>query len=385
MIEKIYKKRLLSKKEEKNIAIRIERSYKNFLINIFKFPPFIKDLIKKFFNIIKKRKRLDKLIDGFFDKVIKKEKKISCISKDYLKKLRKESLRRFKKILFYFEKYNIENKEKYFQICLKTISRIRINKKILDNNFSKLRSYLIKIKKYKNNFPLSYLSFKKIYINCYKNKVVNIILKKKMVDSNIRLVISLSKKYVNKGLHFFDLTQEGNIGLMKAVNKFDFRRGFKFSTYATWWVKQSITRAISDQSRTIRIPVHMIENLNKKNINNEKFEKISSISKSPKSLDSSLGDNEKTTFNDILEDKNCDINRDILKMDLKNKVNKILLTLSERERKIIKLRFGIGIKRGLTLEKVGKIFGVTRERIRQIEFSAIRKLKHPSRSIIFKP
>ena len=268
--------------------------------------------------------------------------------------------------------------------------------------FKEIRDRLIEFSK-KMALPVG--EFKKLVNRIQKGERESRIAKKEMVEANLRLVISIAKKYTNRGLQFLDLIQEGNIGLMKAVDKFEYLRGYKFSTYATWWIRQAITRSIADQARTIRIPVHMIETINKiirtsRQILSERgreptpeelakklampldrVRKVLKISKEPVSLETPVGDEEDSSLGDFIEDQNALQPLDAsIRSNLGESTTKILATLTPREERVLRMRFGIGMNTDHTLEEVGLQFSVTRERIRQIEAKALRKLKHPSRS-----
>ena len=270
------------------------------------------------------------------------------------------------------------------------------------DEFKNIRERLIEIS---NKLGISVTDFKKLVSRVQKGEKESRIAKKEMVEANLRLVISIAKKYTNRGLQFLDLIQEGNIGLMKAVDKFEYRRGYKFSTYATWWIRQAITRSIADQARTIRIPVHMIETINKivrtqrlilsefgreatpeelaKKLRMplDKVRKVLKISKEPVSLEKPVGDEEDSSLGDFIEDtKALAPLEQAIKSNLGEATTKILSTLTPREERVLRMRFGVGMNTDHTLEEVGLQFSVTRERIRQIEAKALRKLKHPSRS-----
>jgi len=269
-------------------------------------------------------------------------------------------------------------------------------------DFSEIRERLIEFSK---KIGLTVGEFKKLVTRIQKGERESRVAKKEMVEANLRLVISIAKKYTNRGLQFLDLIQEGNIGLMKAVDKFEYRRGYKFSTYATWWIRQAITRSIADQARTIRIPVHMIETINKivrtqRQIMSEfgreptpeelakklampleKVRKVLKIAKEPVSLETPVGDEDDSSLGDFIEDKNALQPLDTaIQSNLSESTTKILASLTPREERVLRMRFGIGMNTDHTLEEVGLQFSVTRERIRQIEAKALRKLKHPSRS-----
>jgi len=306
--------------------------------------------------------------------------------------------------------------ERRFSIPVGTIMRDR--KKVQqERNRERRKFYLDRITRYEDEldrledqFQISYEDLKNLLMEVRKGEAETDRAKQDLIVANLRLVVSIAKKYTNRGLQFLDLIQEGNIGLMKAVDKFEFRRGYKFSTYATWWIRQAITRAIADQARTIRIPVHMIETINKltrttrmlvQELGREpsvaeiaermempvsKIRKIHKISQEPISLETPIGEEEDSHLGDFIEDINTISPMDsVIMQTLKEHTNKALKSLTPREEQVLKLRFGIGDGTEHTLEEVGRTFNVTRERIRQIEYKALRKLRHPTRAHLLKP
>ncbi|API86878.1 RNA polymerase sigma factor RpoD [Francisella uliginis] len=280
-----------------------------------------------------------------------------------------------------------------------------------DNIIREINNLTKQVNQFQSLMMMDIAELKDVNIKISKSEAKITQAKKEMIEANLRLVVSEAKKYTNRGLHFLDIIQEGNIGLMKAVDKFDYRKGFKFSTYATWWIRQAITRSIADQARTIRVPVHMIETINKvnrikrqilqekgreateeeiieytPNMTKDKLKKILNISHTPISMESPIGDDEDSTVGDFIEDKNNYSPIEAANLEnLREAIKELIDTgLTEREAKVLMMRFGIGMNTDHTLEEVGKQFNVTRERIRQIEAKALRKLKHPSRSAFLK-
>lgn len=291
------------------------------------------------------------------------------------------------------------------------LERLTKKYKFTENTIREINNLTKQINQFQNLMMMDIEELKQVNLEIARSEAKITQAKKEMIEANLRLVVSEAKKYTNRGLHFLDIIQEGNIGLMKAVDKFDYRKGFKFSTYATWWIRQAITRSIADQARTIRVPVHMIETINKvnrikrqilqekgreateeeiiehtPNMTKEKLKKILNISHTQISMESPIGDDEDSTVGDFIEDKNNYSPIEAANLENLREAIKELIEngLSERESKVLMMRFGIGMNTDHTLEEVGKQFTVTRERIRQIEAKALRKLKHPSRSAFLK-
>ncbi len=360
-----------------------------------------KSYLKMQDSIIKKIKTLQlnaSILENLLELHYQENKKITSLEGILLRMVLENKISREE-----FLKYYVGNEiNPNFESFLNENSNWKSFFKKKRKEFLEVRERLVEISK-KIGLPVG--EFKKLVSRVQKGEKEARIAKKEMVEANLRLVISIAKKYTNRGLQFLDLIQEGNIGLMKAVDKFEYQRGYKFSTYATWWIRQAITRSIADQARTIRIPVHMIETINKivrtsRQILSERgreatpeelakklampldrVRKVLKISKEPVSLETPVGDEEDSSLGDFIEDQNALQPLDAsIRSNLGESTTKILATLTPREERVLRMRFGIGMNTDHTLEEVGLQFSVTRERIRQIEAKALRKLKHPSRS-----
>ena len=381
---KYQKEKLDSILNYKTFSTSKERNYKN----------IVNEIVKKINSLQLASSELEQLVQSHYVE----NKKILSLEGVLFRLAQESNISREEFVKFYIGNEINPNLKNFLNENKKWKSFFAKNKK----EFLYTRDRLIEISK-KLSIPVG--DYKKLVSRIQKGERESRLAKKEMVEANLRLVISIAKKYTNRGLQFLDLIQEGNIGLMKAVDKFEYRRGYKFSTYATWWIRQAITRSIADQARTIRIPVHMIETINKiirtqrlilsehgreatpeelaKKLRMplDKVRKVLKISKEPVSLEKQVGDEEDSNLGNFIEDQNALMPLDqAIRSNLNEATTKILATLTPREERVLRMRFGVGMNTDHTLEEVGLQFSVTRERIRQIEAKALRKLKHPSRS-----
>ena len=382
--------------------IKHQKEKLDYILNSTKYSPAkeknYQKLVNEILESIKSLQLSPSVLENLVQKHYIENKKIISLEGNLLRLAMNDKISRDEFIKFYIGNEINPNLRNF--LASNSVWKNFFNKN--KNEFKNIRDRLVEIS---HKLGISVTDYKKLVSRVQKGEKESRIAKKEMVEANLRLVISIAKKYTNRGLQFLDLIQEGNIGLMKAVDKFEYRRGYKFSTYATWWIRQAITRSIADQARTIRIPVHMIETINKivrtqrlilsefgreatpeelaKKLRMplEKVRKVLKISKEPVSLEKPVGDEEDSNLGDFIEDtKALAPLEQAIKSNLSEATTKILSTLTPREERVLRMRFGVGMNTDHTLEEVGLQFSVTRERIRQIEAKALRKLKHPSRS-----